>query len=186
MSDTASNMRGSKFLRFRCTHCGNCCTDTIVPVTHHDLKRLSKGTGLKAERFCAFYKADDFDDGGEGLGWVELAEGRRVLGLKKQDKADACFFFKDERCSVYEHRPITCRVYPFQLDFNRQGQVTRMSINDAVECPYELDSSQKLAEILKNWNADDRQDDAYFRKVEAWNRRHKGGTAEEFLRFLGV
>lgn len=186
MNSKPPSLKGSQFLRFRCTHCGNCCTDTIVPVTDADVLRLSRGTGLAAPEFCAFFGPSDFEHEEKELGWVNLEEGTRVMALAKQSEKDACVFFKDERCSVDQHRPTTCRVYPFLLRFDRQGKPRSLAINDAVECPFELDSRQKLAEIVGNWRLDDRQDEAYFAKVRAWNGAHPGGTRADFFRYLGL
>ena len=122
---------GEKFLKFRCTECGNCCSDTIVPITHEDVARMMKGTGLKAMDIATFYKSSDFDDGGEGLQFVNLDGGRRTLGLRKrfdkENDRDSCAFFKGDRCSVYEHRPVTCRVWPFTLRFDPQRQARQPS-----------------------------------------------------------
>src|SRR5258705_1029516 len=123
--------QGEKFLKFRCTDCGNCCTDTIVPVTPQDLHRLQKGIGLPAGEIAEFYKSSEFEDEGEDLHFVRLDIGPRVLGLKKRfdekDEREACKFFLDNRCSVYEQRPVTCRVWPFTLSLDSTGKrLTRM------------------------------------------------------------
>jgi Fe-S-cluster containining protein len=186
-----AKLHGEKYLKFRCTECGNCCSDTIVPVSHEDVARLMKGTGLKARDVCAFYKTEDFDDAGEGLQWINLDGGRRTLGLRKrfdkENDRDACGFFKDNRCSVYEHRPVTCRVWPFTLGFDATGKrLTRLSINPALPCPYELDGKNTVPELLAHWRWDDRQDVAWEAKVVEWNRTHSVGTEEEFLAFVGL
>ena len=182
---------GEKFLGFRCTECGNCCSDTIVPITHDDVARLVKGTGLRARDVATFYTAADFDDGGEGLQFINLDGGRRTLGLRKRfDKdndRDACAFFKGDRCSVYEHRPVTCRVWPFTLRFDASGRrVSHLSINPALPCPYELDGKNSLPELVAHWRWDDRQDDAWGAKVSEWNRTHSAGTEEDFFSFCGL
>lgn len=186
-----SKFNGEKYLKFRCTECGNCCSDTIVPISHEDVLRLMKGTGWKASELVAFYTENDFDDKGEGLQFINLDGGRRTLGLRKRfDKENdrgSCAHFKDNRCSVYEHRPVTCRVWPFTLSFDAAGRrLTRLSINPALPCPFELDGSNSVPELVANWRWDDRQDDAWAAKVKEWNRTHTQGTEEDFLRFVGL
>ena len=184
------NFKGAKYLNFRCTDCGNCCSDTIVPITGQDVQRLMKGEKLKATDILEFYKSDEFDDGGEGLHFAELDEGRKVMGLQKRWDAengrDACKFFKNNRCSVYESRPVTCRVWPFTLRFDDKGRITSLSINDTLACPYELDGHNSPQKVAADWNWDDRQDETWEKAVKAWNKRHAGGSRREFLKFIGV
>lgn len=182
---------GEKYLKFRCTECGNCCSDTIVPISHLDVQRLMQGTGLKATDLCTFYTPKDFDDGGDSLEFANLDGGRFTLGLRKrfdkENDRDSCAFFKDNRCSVYESRPVTCRVWPFTLSFDASGKrVTSLSINPALPCPYELDGKNTLSQVMADWNWDDRQDGEWSAKVREWNRTHTKGTEEEFLAYLGL
>jgi Fe-S-cluster containining protein len=183
--------QGEKFLKFRCTDCGNCCTDTIVPVTSQDITRLQKGLKLPAQELAEFYKASEFDDEGEGLHFVRLDIGARVMGLRKRfdekEERESCKFFKDNRCTVYEHRPVTCRVWPFTLSFDDTGKrITRLEINDALPCPFELDGANDPKKVAADWKWDDKQDDVYSTQIKAWNKEHAGGTAEDFFKFLGL
>jgi Fe-S-cluster containining protein len=182
---------GEKFLKFRCTECGNCCSDTIVPVCDEDVRRLMKGTGLKASEIAAFYTKEDFDDLGEGLEFINLDKGRRTMGLlKRNDKEngrDACHFFRANRCSVYEHRPVTCRVWPFTLRFDASGRrLSSLAINASLPCPYELDGKNTPSELVANWRWDDRQDEAWKERVREWNRTHSQGSHDQFFAFLGL
>jgi Fe-S-cluster containining protein len=181
--------QGQEYLRFRCTDCGNCCTDTIVPVTDQDVSRLMLGTGLPALEMLAFYRASEFADEGVDLLFVELDQGPRVMALKRRydekEEREACKFYQNQRCTAYEYRPITCRVWPFSLSLDAEGKrIKRMEINDDLPCPYELDGEQDPAALLANWKADDAQDDSWKLKVEEWNRLYAGGTPEQFLSFL--
>ena len=186
-----AKINGDKYLKFRCTECGNCCSDTLVPITDEDMRRMVKGTGLDPFDICSFYKADDFEDKGEGLEFANLDGGPKTLGLRKKfDKdndRDSCKFFKDNRCSVYESRPVTCRVWPFTLSFDATGKrVSKVSINDSLPCPYELDGKNTVSELKAVWDWDDRQDSSWSAKVKEWNRTHTAGTEEEFLKYLGL
>ena len=182
---------GEKFLKFRCTECSNCCTDTIVPITHIDVARMIKGTKLRADEIAEFYKSSEFSDGGEGLHFATLDIGKRVMGLKKRydeaDQREACKFFLGGRCSVYEHRPVTCRVWPFTLSFDSTGKkLSRIEINRALPCPYELDGKNESKDLIHDWNWDDQQDDEWSKMVKRWNEERKGGTADEFFDFMGL
>lgn len=182
--------KGEKYLKFRCTDCGNCCSDTIVPITGQDVQRLMAGEKLPSNKILEFYKSDEFDDGGEGLHFAELDEGRRVMGLQKrfdkENERDACKFFKNNRCSVYESRPVTCRVWPFTLRFDDRGHISSLAINDTLHCPYEMDGDNKPSKVAGDWKWDDRQDEVWEKAVTTWNEKHAGGTRKEFLKYLGI
>lgn len=182
---------GEKYLKFRCTECGNCCSDTIVPVTDEDVRRIMHGTGLKARDVATFYKSSDFDDSGDGLEFANLDGGRRTLGLRKrmddENGREACKFFKDNRCSVYQDRPVTCRVWPFTLRFDASGRrVSSLAVNASLPCPYELDGKNTVSQLVATWKWDDRQDEAWSAKVREWNRTHSAGREDDFLTYLGL
>jgi Fe-S-cluster containining protein len=183
---TPKPVRGARLFKFRCTDCGNCCTDTIVPVTEADVLRLMKGTGLPALEFIDFFERSDFDDDADDLGWVKLDEGLRAMALRKAEGQEACGFLKDLRCSVYPHRPITCRIYPHNLRFDATGAISRVFISEDVPCPYELDGKVDRAALVANWHLDDRQDEAYHAKVRAFNEGPGPRSRADFLRYLGL
>ena len=86
--------------------CAACCHDTEMPLTEEDAARLA-ALGHPRERFT------------------------RVLGgtLTLNNVDGACYFLKDERCSVYADRPAGCRIYPFVL--TAEGRMVR-----DVDCPH--------------------------------------------------
>ncbi len=76
-----------------CTQCANCCKGLSVVPKPSDIKRLSQGLGLDFYEFKTKYLKKDFEG--------DLAFRQRP-----------CPFLKSDKCSVYEHRPDTCRSYP--------------------------------------------------------------------------
>lgn len=97
------------------------------------------------------------------------------------------FLGKDNMCTIYDHRPVTCRQHPFNVTLSDSGAVERLSLSRIVTCLYEMDgkvSKRHLSNLL-NWN--DRQTVAYEKTVKAWNKTDsKGPTRNVFLRFIGV
>jgi len=77
--------------RFQCTICGECCQLEVF-LTSADVERirLSKDAKRYAE---------------------ELSKRRSTLAAG-EGKA-ACLFLRSTRCSIYESRPLQCRLYPF-------------------------------------------------------------------------
>ena len=88
-----------KGLRFKCTGCGGCCTgpDGYVFLGESDLKSLAKHFDLSNDQFCKKY--------------TRVVEGKLAL-IDKNSLGD-CIFLKDNRCSVYDARPVQCRTFPW-------------------------------------------------------------------------
>ena len=173
-------------LKFRCTGCGNCCKGTAVYITPEDVHRIVEGTGKSPRAFIRFFydtfltlaKRDTFA--------LRLGKRRAVMGLKWTSKR--CMFLdKDNMCTIYDHRPVTCRQHPFNITLSATGAVERLSISRIVECKYEMDgnvSKRHLSRLL-HWN--DKQTVAYEKTVKAWNKTDpKKQTRNAFLRFIGV
>ena len=173
-------------VKFRCTGCGNCCKGTAVYITPEDVHRIAKGTGKSPREFIRFFydkfltitKRDTFA--------LRFGKRRAVMGLKW--KSGHCMFLgKDNMCTIYDHRPVTCRQHPFNVTLSGTGAVERLSLSRIVTCLYEMDgkvSKRHLSNLL-NWN--DRQTVAYEKTVKAWNKTDpKGPTRNVFLRFIGV
>ncbi len=85
-----------------CTACGNCCMRLQVHVTPDDVATLAAGIDVPVNAIHERYLTDE--------GCAEIEEWRRF-------KHSPCAFLDGKRCSVYEHRPETCRAYPELTDF---------------------------------------------------------------------
>ncbi len=96
---SGSSERG---LRFTCTRCSACCRfdSGFVWVSDADLSGMATGLDLSRaavlSRYCRV---------------VNIA-GFRQISLAEQANMD-CVFWIDGACSVYEHRPLQCRSFPF-------------------------------------------------------------------------
>ena len=87
-------------LRFECQpDCGKCCTNEAregsVFLEAFDVERLARRLGITPQAFAAELTTGEDDE-------RELAQ-----------RDGACVFLEEGRCTVYEDRPIQCRVYPF-------------------------------------------------------------------------
>lgn len=81
-----------------CTQCGNCCRALIVYLTQQDVHRLAAGTGHTVEAFEAAY--------------IDPLPARHPEEWG-QFRHRPCAFLDGKKCSVYAHRPDSCRDYPF-------------------------------------------------------------------------
>lgn len=86
-----------------CTQCANCCRSLDVYLTEPDAKRLATGIDILLTTLL-----DSVID-------REPAEAEGEWGVFRQRP---CAFLNGNLCSVYDHRPESCRIYPvFTPDF---------------------------------------------------------------------
>lgn len=185
---------GLSHLRFRCTSCGNCCRDLSVPLTDADLQRLLRKTSRSASQVVSWVASEHVDLIGEPGSLVVLGTlSTRVLMILARTDEGCRFLGADAQCTVYEARPASCRLFPFDPSFGRRGGVRRLRLLSGTECAHERtghNDAHALREAdLQRW-AEQR---AYQAKISAWNRmqlhRSRLGRrlrdAPDFLAFLG-
>lgn len=89
-------------LRFKCTGCGKCCTGGpgVVWITEEEMVGIARLLSISIELFRRRY--------------IRLVDNRYALIEKKITETQYdCVFLKDNKCSVYQARPIQCRTYPW-------------------------------------------------------------------------
>jgi Fe-S-cluster containining protein len=183
-----------KFLSFRCTGCGNCCKEPLLPLTDVDLQRIVERTGDDPEEVVVWIDRWGIDMDDEPEAFVSLRQGRRVMVLRHQHSR-CRYLGSDNRCTIYSSRPLGCRIYPFDPTFSRSGELRRLKVIHAVEeCPYELDGKNDVATLYRLHERYEAGLKTYKERVAYWNsaqrRRKRLGraaqTAREFLAFLGI
>ena len=185
---------GLGHLRFRCTECGNCCRDLRVPLTTADLRRLVDSTGLPASEVVAWLPTANVNLTGEpgSLVLLDHDAGHTMMALA-QDAGACRFLGADERCRVYEARPASCRLYPFDPSFGSRGGIRRLRLLPGTECDYARDGDNdphtlRIADQLR-W-AEHR---SHLAQIATWNRFQRRRAllgrrlqgARDFLLFLG-
>ena len=124
--------------------------------------------------------------------FVRLAGGKRLMVLARRD--GACGLQQpDQRCGVYELRPLDCRLYPFDLERDEHGTPVRLARLDTERCGDELGPAADLAELThvdaQRWQ----ELGEYQELLQRWNtlaghrarfQQRLGGPAD-FLAFLG-
>lgn len=107
--------------KFKCLDgCAKCCAELDIPLRDEDIARIEE-LGYSAWEFVdyekMFYRKDKF------VGYA----------LKKRPFDSACPFLREDgKCTIYSHRPLACRLYPFLLV--KHGNVLEIYVRD-VECP---------------------------------------------------
>ncbi len=80
---------------FKCLQCGKCCQQRFVPLSRNDIDRISDN--LDREDFIVFFPQFD----------------KYTIERRKWD--NSCYFLDDEKCRIYDIRPLVCRLYPLAL-----------------------------------------------------------------------
>jgi len=92
-----------KEVRFACSRCGMCCTDTeakarTILMLRAEAESISKETSMDLEEFVE--RIENFEP--------------YVYQMRKTSNKK-CMFLKYNLCSIYRIRPLICRFFPFQL-----------------------------------------------------------------------
>ena len=169
-----------------CGRCGTCCTDPIVLVNDAEVKKLIKATALPATKIVRFYSFDELNWPKDACDWVELRQGRRIMGLRRI--REKCMFLGKKGCTVYHHRPWVCRLFPFDVhldDEDADGE-TSAEVQSRVDGCKAVLTNRPLEhpELVRNANALARTDDLYQARIARWNGDNPRGTIKEFLTFL--
>jgi uncharacterized protein len=104
-------------LRFKCTNCGKCCKgrNGYVFLSPQDLSTLARRLELSDEEFKKLY--------------TRIVDGQ--ICLIDAPSSDACIFLKENKCSVYESRPIQCAAFPWWLNTIQNPDHWRLA---AIDC----------------------------------------------------
>ena len=114
------------FEETNCLDCANCCKTTSPVFYRLDIERISKSLKMKVGEFIDTYLYEDI-------------EGDYVLN------AVPCPFLGiDNKCIVYESRPVACREYP-HTNRKRMHQILNLTLKNSQICP-------AVNEILKKMN----------------------------------
>lgn len=86
-------------LSFACTGCGKCCTGSpgAVWLNDQEIEALADKLQLSINEFIQKY--------------TRLVDGK--LSLIEDPVNFDCVFLKNNRCEVYEARPVQCRTFPW-------------------------------------------------------------------------
>lgn len=99
-----------KHLRFRCRRCGVfCCRLGGPKLTRKDIERI-KEAGYDVKRFLEPVSNSEFKGLLITCGSLKSKEDGSCIFLKFDVKKD-CY-----ECSIYNSRPVLCRLYPFDFD----------------------------------------------------------------------
>ena len=105
-----------EFKKMDCLTCANCCRTTSPIFRDADIRRIAKHLRMKEAQFISSYlKMDEEND--------------FVL------RQSPCHFLgSDNKCSIYDVRPLACREYP-HTDRKNMHQILDLTIQNTLICP---------------------------------------------------
>ncbi len=174
---------GLNTVNFSCHHCNHCCTEVICLPTPWDVIRIVKGTGQAPLDFLEFITPDDI----QGVNkndptWLHVDGEKYMMALKRHGQR--CHFLdkKTRYCSIYEHRPLLCRLYPFRLKETRTGEYNGFTLHNGIGCPKHRDGVYQTAPLYEIYKEDKVHHDDYDTLVDVFNKKdYPGKKPEDFL-----
>ena len=149
------------------------------------MARLCAALGVTASQIVRFFSTKEMEYDADADLWIRFAQGRYALGLKK--KGTRCIFLDESNlCSVYSHRPFTCRTFPYVVEFDDNEKVCSVTLNNILDCNCSSKEKSSLREVIRNVAVEMAEDDIYYDKILEWNSRKSTGTRKEFLKFVSL
>ncbi len=105
------------FKNIDCLQCGNCCRLIGPRLRDKDYKVLAKEDCLTPKNYMMDYLKDDGDS-----------------GFYLFRELPCPYINEDNRCSVYEKRPLSCEEFPYTDGHNIQKHLVRLG-HSAMVCP---------------------------------------------------
>ena len=177
---------GSRFVRFECHHCNHCCTEVVCLPTPYDVRRIVQETGANPYAFLEFVTPDEIDDVEENdPTWLDV-HGQRYLMALRRDK-HGCYFLhrKTGFCTIYEARPLLCRLYPFRVEETPEGKVRGFKLHSDVGCPRHKDGLVEVAPLRAIYKEDNLHQEEYKLLVRAFNNhQYRGKKPEQFIELV--
>lgn len=96
-----------------CAGCSDCCKDRASAITldEWDVSRLKEGLGTGFDSMLS-----------RGLIDITMVDGILLPSLGKKADADECVFLgSDGRCTIHDHRPGICRMFPLARLYHEDG-----------------------------------------------------------------
>lgn len=169
---------------FKCHHCNHCCTDVVCLPTPWDVRRIMRMTGQDPFDFLEFLTPEEIEDvDADDATWL-VVNGEKYLMALQRDEKLGCHFLDNETrlCSIYEARPLLCRLYPFNALENEDGSYKGFKLHDDVGCPKHTDGLVAARPLWDLYCQDELNQEDYNELVEVFNAMdYPGKEVEDFV-----
>ena len=93
------------------TCCSNPCVDSPM-LLPNEAREIAKARNIEIEEFA---KTVDFAKMHSDKGLKNLYQ------MKRQENSSSCYFYRDAKCTIYDIRPIDCRIFPYDIKLESDG-----------------------------------------------------------------
>lgn len=174
---------GRFVVQFKCHSTGHCCKDVVCLPTPWDVIRIVRETGSNPSEFVEFITPEDIrgvdkDD----PTWLDVNGEKYMMALFRDSKG--CYFLEADThyCSIYESRPLLCRLYPMKVLETKDGEFKGFGLHTDVGCPKNRDGEMDVEKLNAIYQEDRGHHDDYDELVEVFNQRnYPGKKPHDFL-----
>ena len=171
-------------VNFNCHHCNHCCTEVVCLPSPWDVRRIEKMTGQDPIDFLEFLDPDeivDVDD--DDPTWLDVDGEKYIMALKRDTETGCHFLNKTTKyCSIYEARPLLCRLYPFEMVTDKEDKFEGFRLHEGIGCPKNTDGEFQVAPLYDLAIQDELNQEDYAELVEIFNAKsYADKQAEDFI-----
>jgi Fe-S-cluster containining protein len=175
---------GKDTVKFSCHHCNHCCTEVVCLPTPWDVRRIMKMTGEAPEDFIEFLTPVEIDEVDmDDPTWLEVNGEHYMMALQRDEKT-GCHFLdnKTTYCSIYEARPLLCRLYPFEMQEDKDGNFKGFGLHKDVGCPKHTDDVYQVKPLYDLAMQDELNQEDYCELVDIFNnKKYKNKIPWDFI-----
>ena len=174
---------GKDFVKFSCHHCNHCCTEVVCLPSPWDVRRIMHITDADPYDFLEFLSPEEVDDVEEDdPTWLEVNGEKFIMALRRDD--NGCHFLntKTKLCTIYSARPLLCRLYPFKVVEDKDGNFKGFTLHKDVGCPKHTDGQVPVGPLYDMNVQDDLNQEDFHELVEIFNAKdYPGKEPEDFV-----
>jgi Fe-S-cluster containining protein len=156
--------------------------------TPWDIVRIIRDTGQDPHKFLEFVTPEDIDEVDEfDPTWLYVGDKKFMMALRRY--SDGCHFLdkKTKYCTIYESRPILCRLYPFKVTEFRDGSFKGFTLHKDVGCPRYRDGLMAVKPLYDLYMEDTIHTDDYEAMVKEFNAKdYPEKKPEDFIAMFYV
>ncbi len=174
----------SDSLSFKCHHCNHCCIDVICLPSPWDVRRIMRMTGQDPFDFLEFLTPEEIEDvDDDDPTWLVLNGVKYMMALKRDEVLGCHFLNRETRlCSIYEARPLLCRLYPFKVVEDEDGTYRGFTLHEGVGCPKHVDGVVPMKPLHDLYVQDSINGEDYVELVDFFNAQdYPGKEVEDFV-----
>ncbi len=166
-------MRTNQTVRFKCHHCLHCCTDVVALPTPWDVVQIVRQTGRHPDEFIEFLTPDEISNVDEDdPTWLICGDERYLMALQRDSKTGCIFLDQYTRaCTIYEARPLLCRLFPFRVKETRDGSFRGFALHNDTGCPLHRNGTVAVHDLRALYERDMKHQEDYEDLVKVFNRQ---------------